>query len=126
MQFELHALTELIANVESQDFLGTGLVTEPKKVFDKVVAQRAQRLHARTHQLSVRPLSWHVACCNHGAICMCDLAGSCMMLPFVSGSQKFDCALPHACLSIHTYIHSHLIVHPVYRELNIDITRHTA
>ena len=52
-QFELHALMELISHVESQDFLSIGFVAEPKKSAEKVLTQRAQRLHARAQQLSV-------------------------------------------------------------------------
>lgn len=46
-------MMELITQIESQDFIGTGLVSEPKKSAEKLLAQRAHRLYARAQQISV-------------------------------------------------------------------------
>lgn len=44
----------LIEQVESQDFVGIGFVGEPKKSPERLLSQRAQRLHACAQRLSVR------------------------------------------------------------------------
>lgn len=64
---------ELISHVESQDFVGIGYVAEPKKSIDRLLTQRAQRLHAGTQQLTVCVTSLSYPSL-FGSICRLDIS----------------------------------------------------
>lgn len=51
-KWELETIMALIEQVESQDFVGIGFVGEPKKSPERLLSQRAQRLHACAQRLS--------------------------------------------------------------------------